>query len=220
MWDIDDSLFCSLLSECVSCAKQLDYHKHSLQWLRSCWLKGAAPLPVPESPHGSASDSTAFAASTVDLPAHLCGPQFAAELEGADAVKLPAHLGGAHFSPGLEGASAVDLPGPLGSAHFTPRSAQFTPGGAQFAPGTEAAGHGGYGGAADFAQDFGDDLGPDSSRASDGSHHSSGLSADCGSAFYLPDMAELLPGRGLSQHYAFRHAAPVRSCAASAAWAC
>lgn len=174
---------------------------------------------MPESPHGSASDSTAFAASTVDLPAHLCGAQFSAELEGADAVKLPSRLGGAHFGADLDRVSAVDLAGPLGSAQFTRGSAQFTPGGAQFGAGAEAAGHGGYGGAADFAQDFGDDLGPDSSRASDGSHHSSGLSADCGSAFYLPDMAELLPGRGLSQHYAFRHAAPVRSHAAGAAQA-
>ncbi|KAK9846480.1 hypothetical protein WJX81_004959 [Elliptochloris bilobata] len=186
----------------------------------SCWLKGAAPTPMPESPHGSASDSGAFAASTVDLPAHLGGAQFAAELEGASTVDLPAHLGGAQFTPDLECASTVDLPAHLAGTQFTLDRAQFAAdlecakvdlpahlGGAQFAPDLEAAGSGGYG-AVDYGQDYGGDLGPDNSRGSDGSHHSSTLAADCGS-FYLPGMGELLPSRGMLQPYAFRHLAPV-----------
>ncbi len=111
---------------------------------------------MPESPHGSAGDSAAFVASTVDF----------------------AHA-----------ASANDFAVPMSAAAFEPEK-----------------GGGRYGPAADYGADYGQEYagGQDSSRHSDGSHHSSAL-ADCGS-FYLPPIADLLP----SKPYAFRHAAPVR----------
>ena len=144
---------------------------------------------MPESPHGSASDSGALAASTVGFP----------DVAGA----------------GFDFPRTLTSPAPT----FAARRARFE--------------HAGFG--QDF--EYGPEHGPDSSRHSDGSHHSGGLGSHHsgglasrhsggggsrhsgvggsrhsggglgdGGSFYLPGMAELLPSRP----YAFRHAAPVR----------
>lgn len=128
---------------------------------------------MPESPHGSASDSGALAASTVGFP----------DVAGA----------------GFDFPRTLTSPAPT----FAARRARFE--------------HAGFG--QEF--EYGPEHGPDSSRHSDGSHHSGGLGSHHsggggsrhsggglgdGGSFYLPGMAELLPSRP----YAFRHAAPVR----------
>lgn len=128
---------------------------------------------MPESPHGSASDSGALAASTVGFP----------DVAGA----------------GFDFPRTLTSPAPA----FAARRARFE--------------HAGFG--QEF--EYGPEHGPDSSRHSDGSHHSGGLGSHHsggggsrhsggglgdGGSFYLPGMAELLPSRP----YAFRHAAPVR----------
>lgn len=128
---------------------------------------------MPESPHGSAPDSGALAASTVGFP----------DVAGA----------------GFDFPRTLTSPAPT----FAARRARFE--------------HAGFG--QEF--EYGPEHGPDSSRHSDGSHHSGGLGSHHsggggsrhsggglgdGGSFYLPGMAELLPSRP----YAFRHAAPVR----------
>lgn len=128
---------------------------------------------MPESPHGSAPDSGALAASTVGFP----------DVAGA----------------GFDFPRTLTSPAPA----FAARRARFE--------------HAGFG--QEF--EYGPEHGPDSSRHSDGSHHSGGLGSHHsggggsrhsggglgdGGSFYLPGMAELLPSRP----YAFRHAAPVR----------
>ncbi len=138
---------------------------------------------MPESPHGSASDSGALAASTVGFP----------DVAGA----------------GFDFPHTLTSPAPA----FAARRARFEPAG--------------FG--QEYAHEYGPEHGPDSSRHSDGSHHSGGLGSHHsgglasrhsggvgsrhsggglggGGSFYLPGMAELLPSRP----YAFRHAAPVR----------